>query len=482
MKKILVLACMLIVTMVFATANSASANGVVFYQNINYGGTATQPIPPGCYTLSQLQGFGFVNDWASSVQTNGYTVVMYANDNFGGQSWTLSANTPDFTKLSPNANDCISSVQIYKAGSGAVFYQNANYGGTATQPIPPGSYTLNQLQAYGFVNDWASSVKLNSGYSIIMYADDNFEGQSWTLTASNANFTTLSPNANDTVSSCTIYASGTNPATACQTVYPIVLSHGMGYTAGGLLGIGYWYNIPSTLTSNGANVFISNQTAMASTADRAAQLKTFVQQVLATTGASKVNIIGHSQGGLDARYMISNLGMAPYVASLTTVCSPNRGSSVADVLLGLNQDLGGWIADLTTDVYTWLFGGQQNSLAAAQYLSVSYMTNTFNPNTPNMSGVYYQSWSATIDFPCILDKTIFIASGALLYFYEGDNDGLVSTWSAPWGAYRGNQGGSVLGCGVSHVNMCDQFLGVTPYFDCLGFYVSMVNGLKSAGF
>jgi len=152
------------------------------------------------------------------------------------------------------------------------------------------------------------------------------------------------------------------------------------------------------------------------------------------------------------------------------------------VLLGLDEDLGGWISSLTNIVYYFLFGGQQNSQAAAQYVSVAYMTGTFNPNTPNMSGVYYQSWSATLDFPCILDKTCFIASAALLYFYEGSNDGLVSTWSAPWGNYRGNQGGSFWGCGVSHVNMCDQFLNVTPYFDCLGFYTSMVQDLVGRGY
>jgi triacylglycerol lipase len=270
--------------------------------------------------------------------------------------------------------------------------------------------------------------------------------------------------------------------TTCATKYPIVLSHGMGYTDSGMLGIGYWYNIPSTLTSNGAKVFQSNQTAMASTADRAAQLKTYVQQVLATTGAAKVNIIGHSQGGLDARYMISNLGMAPYVASLTTVSSPNRGSSVADVLLGLDSDVGGWISGLVSEIYLWMFGGEENSKAAAQWLSVNFMTKTFNPETPNMSGVYYQSWSATMDFPPILDKVLFSVSWAILEWYEGSNDGLVSTWSAPWGTYRGNQGGSWFGGGVSHVNMCDQFLDFTPFFNAPGFYVSMVSDLKGKGY
>lgn len=315
-----------------------------------------------------------------------------------------------------------------------------------------------------------------------MHQDNNPKGRSWALNAGHTDSSPVS-GPNDNVSSCTINPAGTSSNTACETVYPIVLSHGMGYASQGVLGIdiGYWCNIPRALQSNGANVFISDQTVLGSTADRALQLKTFVLQVLAITGAPKVNIIGHSQGGLDARYMISNLGMASRSASLTTVSSPHRGSSVADVMLGLNEDTGGWIAGLVDDVFAWLFGGKQNSTAGARSVSVDYMTNVFNPNTPDMPGVYYQSYSSTITFPCALDKTAFVASGALLSFYEGENDGLVSTWSAKWGDYKGNLDGSMLGCGISHVNTCDQFMGVTPYFDAPGFYVEIVSGLKCAG-
>jgi len=267
---------------------------------------------------------------------------------------------------------------------------------------------------------------------------------------------------------------------SCDTKYPIVLVHGVAYQGSGLLGIGYFYNIPAALQADGANVFISNQSPLASTADRAAQLKTFVQQVLATTGASKVNLVAHSMGGLDSRWMITNLGMAPYVASLTTICTPHRGSPVADVLLGLNADVGGWIANLTQDVYVFLFGGEENAVAAAQWLSESFVNSTFNPETPNVSGVYYQSWSSNLDFPCLLDKVPFIASAAIILYYDGGgNDGLVSDSSAQWGTYRGNQSGSIFGCGVSHVNMCDQFLDYTPFFNAPGFYVSVVQDLKS---
>ena len=39
-----------------------------------------------------------------------------------------------------------------------------------------------------------------------------------------------------------------------------------------------------------------------------------------------------------------------------------------------------------------------------------------------------------------------------------------------------------IGGGVSHVNMCDQFLDYTPCFDAKGFYVSIVSDLKGKGY
>lgn len=270
--------------------------------------------------------------------------------------------------------------------------------------------------------------------------------------------------------------------TSCATKYPVVLSHGVAYSGNGIFGIGYFYNIPKALQNDGAQVFVSNQAPIASTADRAAQLKTYIQQVLVTTKATKVNLVCHSMGGLDARYMVSNLGMAPYVASITTLCTPHRGSRVADVILGLNKDMGGWISALANNVYAILFAGPTNAVAAAQWLSVKFMSSTFNPMTPDAAGIYYQSWSSTVDFPCALDKTVFAASAALLYYYDGANDGLVAKSSAKWDNYRGNQGGSIFGSGVSHVNMCDQFLDYTPFFNAPGFYVSVVQDLVARGY
>jgi enterochelin esterase family protein len=87
-------------------------------------------------------------------------------------------------------------------GTGVTFYQDYNYGGSASQALGVGSYTTSQLAAKGVVNDWASSVKVPSGYTVKMYADDNFSGTSWTLTADQSEFGSIG--ANDKVSSVVV--------------------------------------------------------------------------------------------------------------------------------------------------------------------------------------------------------------------------------------------------------------------------------------
>ena len=49
----------------------------------------------------------------------------------------------------------------------------------------------------------------------------------------------------------------------------------------------------------------------------------------------KVNIIAHSLGGLDARQMLTHLGMGSRVASLTTVGTPHRGTWCIWSVLGV---------------------------------------------------------------------------------------------------------------------------------------------------
>nr|WP_030252313.1 alpha/beta fold hydrolase [Streptacidiphilus jeojiense] len=66
----------------------------------------------------------------------------------------------------------------------------------------------------------------------------------------------------------------------------------------------------------------------------AAQLATFVDQVLAATGAAQVDIVGHSQGGMMPRYYLKNLGGAAKVHTLVGLAPSNHGTDL-DGLTGL---------------------------------------------------------------------------------------------------------------------------------------------------
>jgi triacylglycerol esterase/lipase EstA (alpha/beta hydrolase family) len=71
----------------------------------------------------------------------------------------------------------------------------------------------------------------------------------------------------------------------------------------------------------------------------AQQLASFVNRVLAATGASKVDIVGHSQGGMMPRFYINNLGGAAKVDKLVALAPSNFGTTL-DGLTTLGQDLG----------------------------------------------------------------------------------------------------------------------------------------------
>lgn len=276
------------------------------------------------------------------------------------------------------------------------------------------------------------------------------------------------------------YAGGSSPT--CNTKGVIILAHGMGFSDG-ILGIHYWYGIPTELKNEGAQVYVTAVNCMDSTVNKATSFKKQVLQILAVTGKSKVNILAHSHGGLYSRYAITNLGLSSKVSSLTTLCTPHRGSAVADVIIGVSGDVGGWLIGSTLDwVYGFLLGDKSpQSYKNAIDVSRPYCNNIFNPNTPNVSGVYYQSWATKI-FTVTADL-VLEPSWLLLNFHEGANDGLVSVTSAKWGTFKGTYTGSWYNVGgVSHINAINHFFGITPGADIPAWYVSIVSELKGKGY
>ncbi|MBO1539339.1 triacylglycerol lipase [Pseudomonas sp. OA65] len=115
----------------------------------------------------------------------------------------------------------------------------------------------------------------------------------------------------------------------CATRYPLVLVPGMfGFIC--LVLYPYWYGIISALRRGGAVVVAVKVSPLHSSEVRGEQLLALIDDILRQTGAQKVNLIGHSQGSLTARYAAAK--RPDLVASVTSVAGPNHGSELADYL------------------------------------------------------------------------------------------------------------------------------------------------------
>lgn len=263
----------------------------------------------------------------------------------------------------------------------------------------------------------------------------------------------------------------------CRTRYPVIMVHGIFFRDWQYLN--YWGRIPCALKRNGAAVFYGRQQSSLSIADSAVELKSEIFRVLSETGAEKVNIVAHSKGGLDARYAISRLGMAPYVASLTTINTPHRGCQFADALL---SSLPQWLICFVASCYNALFRRLGDSapdfLAGVQNLTAASCA-VFNGETPDMPDVYYQSVASKMH--SVRSAGFPLNLGYLLSRkYEGDNDGLVSVYSAVWTNYMGLLSAGKKG--ISHGDMIDLTHRNIKGFDVSEFYVLLLAGLKNRGF
>jgi len=70
------------------------------------------------------------------------------------------------------------------------------------------------------------------------------------------------------------------------------------------------------------------------TRNAALRLAEYVEEVRAATGAAEVDLIGHSMGGVVARYYVTLLGGDGKVANLITLGSPHAGTDVSAIGLG----------------------------------------------------------------------------------------------------------------------------------------------------
>lgn len=257
----------------------------------------------------------------------------------------------------------------------------------------------------------------------------------------------------------------------CRTKYPIILAHGLGVTDTGGLYVP-WGRIPDTLRRRGAVLYFGGQDAWGSIETGAAQLAQTVRRAMRETGCDRVNLIAHSKGGLEARYLISSMGRGRHVASLSMLSTPNRGSRVAELLLYARPGVAAWARG--NDAYWARHGDEKpDSLRAGEQLTPKYLEQ-FNRDNPDANCVYYQSWGARLG-KARADTTMLLTHG-LFYPAHGESDGLVTPASARWGHWRGTLEG------VSHQQLVDVFGKDRDGFAVCGFYIRLVQELVRLGF
>ena len=310
-----------------------------------------------------------------------------------------------------------------------------------------------------------------------------------------------------TISAC---ATSAEPAdtTAAEVVaavrYPVVLAHGFsGFEDfAGLDFATYFYGVKDHLARQGETVFTPAVDPFNDSVTRGEELLTHVEEILAQTGARKVNLVGHSQGGLDARYVAH---VRPdLVASVTTIGTPHGGSKLADIVLGVPGS--GVVAGLV-DALVRLAGrplwdqvGNETSVGKAfQQLTVASCadfnrTYTDAPDVPYFSIAGRSSFSlggdecASDDPPEFIaryassrDRTstlLLVPAAVLSGISLAPNDGLVRVESARHGTF--------LGCiPADHLDEIGQPHGGSPglgtRFDHLAFYADLVAYLRARG-
>ncbi len=114
------------------------------------------------------------------------------------------------------------------------------------------------------------------------------------------------------------------------TTVPTLLVHG--YLGSSLV----WSPVVEHLHRAGVGgIFALRYNSLTSTIEAVAdQLAEAAQEVLDRTGADRVNLVGHSLGGLVARYAVQRLGLDLLANAVVTIATPHRGSAFAYAALG----------------------------------------------------------------------------------------------------------------------------------------------------
>lgn len=217
-----------------------------------------------------------------------------------------------------------------------------------------------------------------------------------------------------------------------------------------LLEINYWTGIKTLLESKGCQVIIAKVPSFGCIEERANVLNEFIETEINKlqgfrlkndmytmlqvqdkqsnrNDLPKVNLIAHSMGGIDCRYLISKkLNKSFDIVSLTTISTPHHGSEMAD-----------YVVQLFCDIRSELpLNKHKKLLPPAFYQLTTYYMKYFNAVTPDDPHVSYFSYGAYFKPKWY---NLFYTSWKTVSTLSDNsmNDGMVTVKSSKWGKYMG---------------------------------------------
>jgi len=320
--------------------------------------------------------------------------------------------------------------------------------------------------------------------------------------------------------------------------YPVILVPGWAGTEKFMNIIDYFWQLKKALTDVGREVYTADLKCFSTHHVRAAELRDFIYTILynkvrelATAKGIgprdvdlsdlKFNLVCHSQGGINSRYMVKVLSMpdpryddastAPlipasrFVASIVMISTPNNGTYLAQWVIETKpiDAIGKWVFE---NLWAGLIAGQKNNdfIGATNDCSEPYMRDTFNPliekigrKTPHIKVFTY---SATVPAAAPnLNALVILPLWTIINSdpkYNGKNpsDGVVPRQSAEWVPGAGEQYGvwrfikhlqgyiPIIGTvGVDHWTLVNQLMGFHPGFDTKKFYKDISSLLEDEG-
>ena len=259
-----------------------------------------------------------------------------------------------------------------------------------------------------------------------------------------------------------------------KSKYPFILVHGIALKD--FMFFKSFGRIEKVLNENGYQAYTATHDAFGTIENNAQQLKDEIIRIMKECNVDKVNIIAHSKGGLDSKYLINNLDFADHVASLTTICTPHKGSPVANFMLKLPNFLKHIMAFFINTFYRFIIKDKHPDAISAckQLVLVEHIEEELDKANEK---VYCQSYSAKLKESrhCLL---MGFNLKVFEHFKTNVSDGLVSVESSKYANYQGH----CLDESISHCQIVDVFSKKFIRKKVYQFYMNHCDNLIDKGF